>query len=84
MVKYNKFFSYYGSCDPMKEGNEGIWFDEEDPYSEFYKPECCTNVYEDLAKGKFENFDEEYEAEDEEYDAEDENDEFEEIDLNAC
>lgn len=84
MEVYNCLTFYCESCDPMKEGNNGIWFEEEDHDSEFYKPECCSNVYEDLAKGKFENLDEEYEAEDEEYDAEDENDEFEEIDLNAC
>ena len=77
MEIYNCLTFYYESCDPTKEGNEGIWFDEEDPDSEFYKPECCTNVYEDLAKGKFENLD----INDDEYDAEDE---FEEIDLNAC
>lgn len=33
--------------------DEGIWFDEEDPTSDCYKPECCTNVYVDFAKGKF-------------------------------
>ena len=33
--------------------DEGIWFEEEDPTSEYYRPECCTNVYLDHAKGKF-------------------------------
>jgi hypothetical protein len=33
--------------------DEGIWFDEEDPTSEYYRPECCKNVYLDHAKGKF-------------------------------
>jgi hypothetical protein len=33
--------------------DEGIWFEEEDPTSEYYRPECCTNVYLDCAKGKF-------------------------------
>lgn len=53
MGKRNKVhnYSYYGSCDPMKEGNEGIWFEEEDPDSLNYKPQCCTNVYVDLASG---------------------------------
>lgn len=54
MVKKANKHTYYGSCDPMKEGNEGIWFDEEDPKSEFYKPECCSNIYVDIASGKFE------------------------------
>ncbi len=30
-----------------------IFFEEEDPQSEFYNPKCCTNVYVDLASGKF-------------------------------
>jgi|LakMenE18May11ns_1017448.scaffolds.fasta_scaffold9959366_19 hypothetical protein len=39
-----------------------IWFDEEDPTSEFYKPECCRNVYYDLAIGVFDyDADSEYE-----------------------
>lgn len=33
--------------------DEGIWFEEEDPTSEYYRPECCTNVYLDHAIGKF-------------------------------
>lgn len=33
--------------------DEGIWFEEEDPTSEYYRPECCKNVYLDHAKGKF-------------------------------
>jgi hypothetical protein len=37
--------------------DEGIWFDEEDPTSDCYKPECCTNVYLDCAKGKFDTND---------------------------
>ena len=35
--------------------DEGIWFEEEDPTSEYYRPELCTNVYLDYAKGKFDN-----------------------------
>ena len=35
--------------------DEGIYFEEEDPTSEFYRPELCTNVYLDHAKGKFDN-----------------------------
>lgn len=49
-------FSYY-SCDPMIEANTGIWFNEEDPDDENYKPECCRNVYVDLAKGYFDRLD---------------------------
>jgi|APCry1669189883_1035261.scaffolds.fasta_scaffold14624_3 hypothetical protein len=48
---------YYGSCDPMIEGNSGIWFNEEDPDDERYRPECCTNVYVDLARGVFDRLD---------------------------
>lgn len=33
--------------------DEGIYFEEEDPTSECYRPELCTNVYLDHAKGKF-------------------------------
>lgn len=58
MVK--KMSNYYGSCNPMIEGNEGIWIDEEDPESENYKPHCCTNVYIDLARGKFDTDFEEF------------------------
>ena len=56
MVKKSKaLLSYFnGSCDPAKEGNQGIWFDEEDPSSVNYKPECCTEMYLDLANGEFE------------------------------
>jgi hypothetical protein len=36
--------------------DEGIWFEEEDPTSEYYRPELCTNVYLDHAKGKFDNY----------------------------
>ena len=56
MVKKSKtLLSYFnGSCDPAKEGNEGIWFDEEDPSSLNYKPECCSDMYLDLANGEFE------------------------------
>ena len=58
------FYSYYGSCDPMIEGNSGIWFNEEDPDDESYRPECCTNVYVDLARGVFDrlniNFQDQY------------------------
>lgn len=35
--------------------DEGIWFEEEDPTSEYYRPECCTNVYLDHAIGKFDH-----------------------------
>lgn len=41
----------------MKECDSGIWFNEEDPYDENYKPECCTNVYFDIACGKFDIID---------------------------
>lgn len=90
------FYEYY-SCDPMKEGNEGIWFEEEDPDSEFYMPECCTNLYVDLASGKIDdlfndwNIHDEYEYDEYEYNEYDydgdyekeEESEFVEIDLNA-
>lgn len=79
---------YYGSCDPLKEGNEGIWFEEEDPESEYYRPECCTNVYIDLASGKLEklfkdwDIQEEYDADaeyEEEYQYEEENMQYDEV-----
>jgi hypothetical protein len=45
-----------------------IWFDEEDPTSEFYKPECCRNVYYDLAIGVFDyDADSEYDDDDSYY-----------------
>lgn len=45
-----------------------IWFDEEDPTSEFYNPACCRNVYYDLVIGVFDNDNEhDYDA-DSEYD----------------
>ena len=70
------FYSYYGSCDPMIEGNSGIWFPEEDPLDERYRPECCTDLYVDLARGVFDrldiNFQDQYDYDadyEEEYDA---------------
>jgi len=65
---------YYGSCDPMIEGNTGIWFAEEDPQDERYRPECCTNVYVDLVRGVFDRLDIDCEFE---YDADDDFDEDE-------
>jgi hypothetical protein len=62
---------YEGSCDPMKEGNEGIWFEEEDPTSEYYRPECCEHVYISLARGYFDNLDVNDDEYDFEYDADD-------------
>ena len=45
-----------------------IWFEEEDPMSEFYKPECCRNVYYDLIIGVFDyDADSEYDADDDSY-----------------
>ncbi len=41
----------------MRECDSGIWFNEEDPEDESYKPECCTNVYLDNACGKFDIID---------------------------
>lgn len=35
--------------------DEGIWFEEEDPTSKHYRPECCTNVFLDHAIGKFDH-----------------------------
>lgn len=32
---------------------EGIYFDEEDINSEFFNPNCCRNLYLDLANGVF-------------------------------
>jgi hypothetical protein len=59
--------------------DEGIWFEEEDPTSEYYRPECCTNVYLDHAVGKFDhlkivdddyedNYDDDYQDAYEEFD----------------
>jgi len=30
-----------------------IWFEEEDPTSEFYDPKCCRDMYIDLVNGVF-------------------------------
>jgi len=48
--------------------DEGIWFEEEDPTSEYYRPECCTNVYLDHAIGKFDNLKINDEYHDDDYD----------------
>ena len=40
--------------------DEGIYFEEEDPTSKYYRPECCTNVYLDHAKGKFDKLAKKY------------------------
>ena len=55
--------------------DEGIWFVEEDPTSEYCRPECCTNVYLDYAKGKFDyNYIKKYDYDD--YDDYDDNDDY--------
>lgn len=55
----------------MKFHDEGIWFEEEDPTSEYYRPECCTNVYLDHAKGKFDKLAKKYQYDEyDEYDYE--------------
>jgi hypothetical protein len=50
----------------MNYEDNGIWFEEEDPTSEFYKPECCRNVYLDLASGVFDKHILTYHEEDDE------------------
>jgi len=40
--------------------NEGIYFPEEDINDELYDPTKCTNVYVDLACGKFDNYYDKY------------------------
>jgi len=55
-----------------------IHFDEEDPYSDFFNPKCCRDLYLDLVNGVFDqdiyndedNYDEDYYDEDY-YDEED-------------
>ena len=49
MKKFN--YKKYGSANPMIEGNEGIWFNEEDPDDINYNPKKCRNMYIDIAKG---------------------------------
>jgi hypothetical protein len=49
-----------------------IWFEEEDPTSEFYNPKCCRDVYIDLVNGVFDVDLNDYEDEDEEEEEEDE------------
>jgi hypothetical protein len=39
------------------DGNNGIWFREEDPDDELYDPKCCRNVYFDHACGYFDKKD---------------------------
>jgi hypothetical protein len=57
MGSLSNYTDYYGSCDPMIEGNTGIWFNEEDPSDVRYRPECCTDLYVDLARGCFDRLD---------------------------
>jgi hypothetical protein len=45
-----------------------IWFEEEDPTSEFYNPKCCRDVYIDLVNGVFDVDLNDYEDEEEEED----------------
>jgi len=52
-----------------------IWFEEEDPTSEFYNPKCCRDVYIDLVNGVFDVDLNDYE--DEEEDEEEEEDYWE-------
>jgi len=77
MGSLSNYTDYYGSCDPMIEGNTGIWFNEEDPEDERYRPECCTDLYVDLARGYFDRLSVDYEDEND-YDADDDYDEAEE------
>ena len=82
---------YYDSCDPLVEGNSGIWFSEEDPDDPLYNPKCCRDVYVDLACGYFDRldvnddvvckYDYEYDAYDADDDNYDEYDGFEEDDI---
>jgi hypothetical protein len=53
-----------------------IWFEEEDPTSEFYNPKCCRDVYIDLVNGVFDVDLNDYEDE-EEKDEEEEEDYWE-------
>jgi len=55
-MKHSKLSSYQ-SARPDIEGNSGIWFEEEDPQSEKYNPKYCTNVYLDLARGRYDCID---------------------------
>ena len=48
-----------------------IWFEEEDPTSEFYNPKCCRDVYIDLVNGVFDVDLNDYEDEEEEEEEED-------------
>ena len=67
MGSLSNYTDYYGSCDPMIEGNTGIWFNEEDPADERYRPECCTDLYVDLARGYFDRLSVDYEDENDYY-----------------
>jgi hypothetical protein len=49
-----------------------IWFEEEDPTSEFYNPKCCRDVYIDLVNGVFDVDLNDYEDEEEEDEEEEE------------
>ena len=77
MKSLSNYTDYYGSCDPMIEGNTGIWFNEEDPDDVRYRPECCTDLYVDLARGCFDRLDIDYHDE-YDYDADDDYNEEEE------
>jgi len=48
-----------------------IWFEEEDPTSEFYNPKCCRDVYIDLVNGVFDvdlnDYEDEEEDDEEDY-----------------
>lgn len=40
--------------NPLRDdGNDGIWFDGEDPNHEDYNPKNCTHIYLDIATGKY-------------------------------
>lgn len=73
MTQMINLHDYYGSCDPMIEGNTGIWFNEEDPDDERYRPDCCRDVYVDLAMGCFDRLDINYDIE---YYADEDNEDY--------
>lgn len=53
MVKASTKFYIKASYSPMREDNDGIWFDGEDPNDVKYQPQNCVNIYMDLANGRY-------------------------------
>ena len=52
------------------DGNDGMWFNEEDPNDELYNPNCVRNLYLDYVNGEYDYYDDEEEFDDSHLDEE--------------